>query len=181
MKFVWNKSNLKAMALWQCPLNISEFKYFNITYSNGETISSNYIGFLPSDLGLNSDKNIENYLYNMKDLYTDRELFFNLNIDNKDKNGIDWDINIDKKIKCKIDHANRVNVIFQNSFKPNNIDGDILDMGSGYGVLGIIIFGGIYFVKKVSTIKEKDVDAKQSIREHQSKQEADASYPGAAG
>ena len=49
------------------------------------------------------------------------------------------------------------------------------------GVLGIIIFGGIYFMKKVSTIKEKDVDAKQSIREHQSKQEADASYPGAAG
>ena len=25
------------------------------------------------------------------------------------------------------------------AFKPNNIDGDILDMGSGYGVLGIII------------------------------------------
>ena len=49
------------------------------------------------------------------------------------------------------------------------------------GVLGIIIFGGIYFVKKVSNIKEKNVDAKQSIREHQNKQEADASYPGAAG
>ena len=122
MKFVWNKSNLKAMALWQCPLNISEFKYFNITYSNGETISSNYIGFLPSEIGVNRDKNIDNYLYNLKDLYTDRELFFNFNIDNKDKNGIDWDINIDKKIKCKIDHTNGVNVIFQNSFKPNNID-----------------------------------------------------------
>ena len=49
------------------------------------------------------------------------------------------------------------------------------------GVLGILIFGGIYFAKKANMGKEKDLDAKQSIREHQSEQEEDASYPGAAG
>ena len=49
------------------------------------------------------------------------------------------------------------------------------------GVLGILIFGGIYFAKKANMGEEKNVDAKQSIREHQNKQEADASYPGAVG
>jgi hypothetical protein len=48
-------------------------------------------------------------------------------------------------------------------------------------VLGILIFGGIYFAKKANMGKEKNVGAEQSIREHQNKQEEDASYPGAAG
>ena len=49
------------------------------------------------------------------------------------------------------------------------------------GVLAIIIFGGISILKKANIGKEKTIDAEQSIREHQNKQEGDASYPGAAG
>ncbi len=49
------------------------------------------------------------------------------------------------------------------------------------GVLAIIIFSGISILKKANIGKEKTIDAEQSIREHQNKQEGDASYPGAAG
>ena len=32
------------------------------------------------------------------------------------------DINIYNHIKCKVDNTNHVNVIYQNSFRPNNAD-----------------------------------------------------------
>ena len=98
---------------------MNEFKYFNITYSNGVTISSNYIGFIPNTNYFEFNKtnfNLENF-YNLKNKYIDENF-----ISEKNKKNIIWDINIDNRIKCKVDHKNEVNVVFQNSFKPNNLD-----------------------------------------------------------
>ena len=118
-KFTFNKINIRGFNLWQCPLTLNEFKYFNITYSNGVTISSNYIGFIPNTNYFEFNKtnfNLENF-YNLKNKYIDENFILE-----KNKKNIIWDINIDNRIKCKVDHKNEVNVIFQNSFKPNNLD-----------------------------------------------------------
>ena len=112
-KFTFNKVNIRGFNLWQCPLSLNEFEYFNITYSNGKTVSSNYIGFIPKT-NINEHQNF--FLEN----------FYNLNKFNnenfKNENNLIWDINIDNHIKCKVDHENEVNVIFQNSFKLNPSD-----------------------------------------------------------
>ena len=115
-KFVWNRENIKIVPLWQCPLNPEEFSSFNITYSNEETIPSKYIGFL--DNGTN--KNMINSLFNINEVNPLHNNEF-LNPVNE-KNSIDWDINIDNHIKCRVDNINHVNVIYQNSFRPNNLD-----------------------------------------------------------
>ena len=115
-KFIWNRENIKSLALWQCPLNPEEFKYFNITYSNRITISSNYIGFL-SDKFIAIKSGKDNLVYN--DFVFNQEYFQSINNEN---NVVNWDINIDNKIKCKVDNRNQVNVIYQNSFSPNNAD-----------------------------------------------------------
>ena len=116
-KFMFNKLNIRAFSLGQCPLALDEFKSINITYSNGETISSNYIGFIPKTNQLEVQKNnflLENF-NNLKNKYISENL-----ISEKNENNLEWDINIDNHIKCKVDHKNEVNVIFQNSFSPNN-------------------------------------------------------------
>ena len=114
-KFVFNKNIYSGFYLWQCPLDLNEFKYLNITYSTGEIISSNYIGFLQNESNFefqNTNSFLEN-LSNFKNKYLLRE---------KNDNNIIWDINIDNHIKCKVDNKNKVNVIYQNSFKMNNSD-----------------------------------------------------------
>ena len=115
-KFVWNRENIKIAQLWQCPLNPEEFSSFDITYSNGETITSKYIGFLDNE----TNNNEINSLFNKNEVnpaYNNEFLKYN-----DEKNSIDWDINIDNHIKCKVDNTNHVNVIYQNSFRPNNAD-----------------------------------------------------------
>ena len=118
-KFMFNKLNIRAFLLRQCPLALDEFESINITYSNGETISSNYIGFIPKTNLLEHQKNnflLEN-IYNLQNKYIHENL-----ISEKNENNLVWDINIDNHIKCKVDHKNEVNVIFQDSFSPNNAD-----------------------------------------------------------
>ena len=118
-KFIFNRENMKATALWQCPLNPEEFKYFNITYSNGETISSSYIGFLSENNNNRDNRNMINSIFKnfpMNPIYIDE----NFKLANDEKNVINWDINIDNHIKCKVDHKNKVNVIYQNSFRVDN-------------------------------------------------------------
>ena len=118
-KFMFNKLNIRAFLLRQCPLALDEFESINITYSNGETISSNYIGFLPKTNHLEFQKNnllLEN-IYNLQNKYIHENL-----LSEKNENNLVWDINIDNHIKCKVDHKNEVNVIFQDSFSPNNAD-----------------------------------------------------------
>ena len=119
-KFVWNRENMRITQLWQCPLNPEEFSNFDITYSNGETISSNYIGFYNNAANLNIEQNIFNPKFNTfeNNQICSKESFKPENANN----AIDWDINIDNKIKCKVDHINEVNVIYQNSFSPDNSD-----------------------------------------------------------
>ena len=118
-KFIYNRENIKSIALWQCPLNPEEFKNFNITYSNGETISSNYIGFLNTN---NKTEN-DNIINSFRNSEIDHILNYN-NFESKidENNLVTWDINIDNHIKCKVDHDKKVNVIYQNSFKPDNSD-----------------------------------------------------------
>ena len=115
-KFIWNRENIKAAQLFQCPLNPEEFHHFNISYSNGVTISSKYIGFL-----ITNSVNQLNYLrhinYESNPSYNNE--FFK---SEKEQNAVNWDINIDNHIKCKVDNINHVNVIYQNSFGPNNAD-----------------------------------------------------------
>ena len=115
-KFVWNRENIKIAQLWQCPLNSEEFHYFNITYSNGVTISSKYIGFLNNN-EINELKNFGINNYEVNPTYNN-ELFNSIS----EQNAINWDINIDNHIKCKVDNINHVNVIYQNSFKTNSPD-----------------------------------------------------------
>ena len=113
--FIFNKVNIKGFNLWQCPLSLDEFEYFNITYSNKETISSNYVGFIPkTNVNEFQNSNFLEKFYNLNK-------FHNENLEKKDNNLI-WDINIDNHIKCKVDHENEMNVIFQNSFKLNPSD-----------------------------------------------------------
>ena len=121
-KFVWNRENIKITRLFQCPLNPEEISYFNITYSNGITISSKFIGF-ENDI---ATENIKNDIFNYQSTFN-----FELkpNIGNQEytntvneKNAVDWDINIGNRIKCKVDHNKEVNVIYQNSFSPSNED-----------------------------------------------------------
>ena len=95
-KFIFNRENIKATALWQCPLNPEEFKYFNITYSNGETISSSYIGFL-SENNNRENRNMINSIFKnfpMNPIYIDE----NFKLANDENNVINWDINIDNHI-----------------------------------------------------------------------------------
>ena len=120
-KFIFNRENIKTTSLWQCPLNPEEFKYFNITYSNGETIPTNYIGFLPDNNNNEETSDLINSILN-----DNRMNPFNNNEKFKSKidesNIVNWDISIYNNIKCKVDHEKQVNVIYQNSFKVDNRD-----------------------------------------------------------
>ena len=120
-KFVFNRVNLQRFSLWQCPLNPEYFNSFNITYSNGQTITSKFVGFNVIQKDVKNNENLINSLfdnYQFKKIYTEEISKFENNINNNVK----WDINIDNKIKCKVDHDNQVNVVFQNSFNPDNTD-----------------------------------------------------------
>ena len=119
-KFIFNKVNFGGFYLWQCPLTFDELKEFSITYENGLTLSSNYIGFIKNSQNDNL-KNTElsfNNFYNIKNKFFEEPIITSQEKENK----VTWDINIDNHIKCKVDHKNEINVIFQNSFNPNPSD-----------------------------------------------------------
>ena len=139
--FFYKFVNFKNVNLYDFPLSIDDLTNFTVVYDNGQnfatdfviTSRSNYYNNLNTNLFLNDInkqnifmKNEANNFISINNNELKNLAFINNNYKqlNIESEIINWDYNYNNLYKCRVDHENKININYINSFGGDNIKGD---------------------------------------------------------
>ena len=124
-QFVFNQNSIFVLPVISFPFEINYLSNIKIVYSSGTTINVNYKVLCGNDnnILLNyfdiPDKKNPNFSFQL--LKPKINLFESFN--ENSVNDLKWNLSLENgKIKCRVDNVNKVNVIFQKTFDPSNLE-----------------------------------------------------------
>ena len=124
-QFIYNQNIIYVLPVISYPFEINHLSNIKIVYSSGTTINVNYKVLCGKDhnILLNyfdvSDNNNPNFSFQLLKPKINLYQSFNENL----LSDIKWNYSLENgKLKCRVDTVNKVNVIFQKTFSPSNIE-----------------------------------------------------------
>ena len=124
-QFIYNQNELFVLPVVSFPFEINDLSNIEIVYSSGTSITVNYKVLCGKDQNilLNyfdlPDNNSPNFSFQLLKPKINLYQSFSENL----LSDIKWNYSLENgKLKCRVDNVNKVNVIFQKTFNPSNLE-----------------------------------------------------------